>query len=374
MKRLLCAALAAVMLMSAAVLPVCSAQVETSAEAYALYCPDNGGLLLSSNPDERLSMASTTKIMTALITLEYAGKDNKTVEFTDEMTAEGSSMYLKAGERVTLDDLAVGMLMQSGNDAANAAAIAIAGSVEDFAGLMNARAADIGMDNTRFVTPSGLDDDGHYSTARDMALLMAEAMENPRFCEITAQTSMTVHFIEPRGKFVTYPNHNRLLRMYDSCIGGKTGYTDKSGRCLVTVSRRDGMTLIAVTLNDRHDWRDHISLYDFGFENYRAVHPDTDCPDTIDIAGGVCDTVSLYASAPPVIILPVDKAPALQAGIYLPAFVYAPVKADDTAGKIIYTVNGETVGETPLLYAEDVEYNDKKRSLLQFIKDLLKWH
>ena len=174
MKRLFCIALAAIMLVYVGVLPVSSAEVETSAQAYALYCPDNGELLLSSNPDKRLSMASTTKIMTALITLEHAASDNKTVEFTDEMTAEGSSMYLKVGERVTLDDLAVGMMMQSGNDAANAAAIAIAGSVGDFAALMNRRAAEIGMENTRFVTPSGLDDDGHYSTARDMALLMAE--------------------------------------------------------------------------------------------------------------------------------------------------------------------------------------------------------
>lgn len=362
------------MLVYVGVLPVSSAEVETSAQAYALYCPDNGELLLSSNPDKRLSMASTTKIMTALITLEHAASDNRTVEFTDEMTAEGSSMYLKVGERVTLDDLAVGMMMQSGNDAANAAAIAIAGSVGDFAALMNRRAAEIGMENTRFVTPSGLDDDGHYSTARDMALLMAEAMENPRFKEITAQTSMTVRFVEPEGKFVTYPNHNKLLRMYESCIGGKTGYTDKSGRCLVTAAHRDGMTLIAVTLNDRHDWFDHIALYDYGFESYCAVQPDTDLPDSIDIAGGVSDTAALYTAAPPVLILPRDKASALKAEIYLPAFVYAPVKADDTAGKIIYTADGETVGESPLLFAEDVEYNDTRRSLIQFIKDLLKWH
>ncbi len=374
MKRLFCIALAAIMLVYVGVLPVSSAEVETSAQAYVLYCPDNGELLLSSNPDKRLSMASTTKIMTALITLEHAASDNKTVEFTDEMTAEGSSMYLKVGERVTLDDLAVGMMMQSGNDAANAAAIAIAGSVGDFAALMNRKAAEIGMENTRFVTPSGLDDDGHYSTARDMALLMAEAMENPRFKEITAQTSMTVHFVEPEGKFVTYPNHNKLLRMYESCIGGKTGYTDKSGRCLVTAARRDGMTLIAVTLDDRHDWFDHIALYDYGFESYCAVQPDTDLPDSIDIAGGVSDTVALYTAAPPQLILPRDKASALKAEIYLPAFVYAPVKADDTAGKIIYTADGETVGESRLMFAEDVEYNDTRRSLIQFIKDLLKWH
>lgn len=374
MKRLLCIALAAIMLVSSSAVPVCSAQVETSARAYALYCPDNGELLLSLEPDLRLPMASTTKIMTALITLEHAASDNKTVEFTEEMTAEGSSMYLKAGEKVTLDDLAVGMLMQSGNDAANAAAIAIAGSIEGFASMMNLRAAEIGMENTRFVTPSGLDDDGHYSTARDMALLMAEAMENPRFGEITSQTSMTVHFIEPQGKFVTYPNHNKLLRMYESCIGGKTGYTDSSGRCLVTAARKDGLTLIAVTLNDRHDWRDHISLYDFGFESYCAVQPDTAFPGSVKVAGGVRDSAALYADAAPELILPVDKASAVKAEIYLPAFVYAPVKADDTAGIIIYTADGERVGERALLFAEDVEYNDKKRSLIQFIKDLLKWH
>lgn len=331
----------------------------TSAEAFILYCPDNGAELLSDNADKPLPMASTTKIMTSLLTLEYAGSDNKVVEFTDEMTAEGSSMYLKVGEKVTLDDLAVGMMMQSGNDAANAAAIAIAGSTESFAGLMNEKAAEIGMKNTHFVTPSGLDDDAHYSTARDMALLMAYALNNDRFAEITAQTSMTVSFTEPSDKRVTYPNHNKLLRLYDGCIGGKTGYTDKSGRCLVTAAKRGGLTLIAVTLNDRDDWDDHCALYDLGFENYRAIYPDDSFPEYLKLVGGTDDTVGLYAGLTSPLVVESSRADRINRKTYLPAFAYAPIKRGDTAGRIKYTIDGETIGEIPLLFASDEEYIDR---------------
>ena len=171
-------------------------------------------------------------------------------------------MYLKVGEKVRLSDLAVGMMMQSGNDAANAAAIAIAGSTDAFADLMNEKAREIGMENTHFVTPSGLDDEAHYSTARDMAKLMAYALKNDRFSEITAQTSADGAFYHAREQACTYPNHNRLLSLYEGCIGGKTGYTMTAGRCLVTAAKRGGMTLIAVTLDDRDDWDDHTALYD----------------------------------------------------------------------------------------------------------------
>ena len=142
--------------------------------------------------------ASTTKLMTSLITLEYADSADKVVTFTKDMTAEGSSMYLKVGEKVKLSDLAAGMMMASGNDAANAAAISIAGSAEKFSELMNNRAAVIGMKNTHFVNPSGLDDENHYSTAYDMALLMSYALENESFAKLTSQKSVTVEFSEPQ--------------------------------------------------------------------------------------------------------------------------------------------------------------------------------
>ena len=336
-----------------------------------LYCPDNGELLLSDNADQEMPIASTTKIMTTLITLEEAAKDNRVVEFTDDMIAEGSSMYLKRGEKVTLYDLAVGMMMQSGNDAANAAAIAVAGSIEDFAALMNEKARAIGMTHTHFVTPSGLDDEAHYSTAFDMALLMACALENEDFAHITSQTSMEVHFVYPADKFITYPNHNKLLRLYDDCIGGKTGYTDLAGRTLVTASKRDGLTLIAVTLNDHDDWDDHIALYDYGFENRQMKTFRID-ERQLDVVGGVKDSVMLQ----PVDVSAVvpSNSGEIKEQVILPAFVYAPVKAGESTGTVKFIMDGKLIAQAPITAAQSVDYDNRKRNIIDYIKDLLNWH
>lgn len=370
MKRLLSFALSLTVI-SLCIFSVHAQGVNTSAAAYVLYCPDNGEVLLSDNADTELPIASTTKIMTALLTLEEAAKDNRTVEFTDEMIAEGSSMYLKRGEKVTLYDLAVGMMMQSGNDAANAAAISIAGSIEDFAVLMNEKAQMIGMTHTHFVTPSGLDDEDHYSTAYDMALLMAYALQNEDFAYITSQTSMEVHFIYPADKFMTYPNHNKLLRMYDSCIGGKTGYTDTAGRTLVTAAERGGLTLIAVTLDDHDDWDDHVALYDHGFDHFMMQDFHTD-ERSIDVVGGTVDSVTLTADDVSA-VLPNDHED-IKVQIVLPAFLYAPVEKGDGVGKVSYIVDDEIVAQADITAAESVAYNDKKRSFIDYIKDLLHWH
>ncbi|MBQ4238118.1 MAG: D-alanyl-D-alanine carboxypeptidase [Ruminococcus sp.] len=345
--------------------------ISTSAEAFVLYCPDNGELLLSDNADQEMPIASTTKIMTTLITLEEAAKDNRVVEFTDDMIAEGSSMYLKRGEKVTLYDLAVGMMMQSGNDAANAAAIAVAGSIEDFAALMNEKAQAIGMTHTHFVTPSGLDDEAHYSTAFDMALLMACALENEDFAHITSQTSMEVHFVYPADKFITYPNHNKLLRLYDDCIGGKTGYTDLAGRTLVTASKRDGLTLIAVTLNDHDDWDDHIALYDYGFENRQMKTFRID-ERQLDVVGGVKDSVMLQ----PVDVSAVvpSNSGEIKEQVILPAFVYAPVKAGESTGTVKFIMDGKLIAQAPITAAQSVDYDNRKRNIIDYIKDLLNWH
>ena len=352
-------------------MPVNAEDIGCSARAYELYCADNGTVLLSDNADIKLPMASTTKIMTTLITLEEAEGDDRVITFTEDMTAEGSSMYLKVGEQVTLRDLAIGMMMQSGNDAANAAAISIAGSIEAFADMMNAKARDIGMENTHFVTPSGLGDDAHYSTAHDMALLMSYALQNDVFAEMTAQTSMTVDFTEPPGKRVSYPNHNRLLQMYDGCIGGKTGYTDTAGRCLVSAAKRDGMTLIAVTLGDPDDWDDHMRLYDYGFDNYAAVS--ADIPDVLDVVGGVSDNVTLSADSVTVIV-PKNRADDVKTRLYLPVFAYAPVSEGDTAGKAVFMLGGEEIGEITVSFAESVDVCCQKRSFINYLKDMFNWH
>ena len=196
-------------------------KVKTSAQSYILYCADNGEILAGKNIEKTMKPASTTKIMTTLLTLEYAASANKSVKFTEQFTAEGSSMYLKIGDVVTLKDLAAGMMMASGNDAANAAAISIAGSSEKFAEMMNTKASQIGMKNTHFVTPSGLDDEEHYTTAYDMALLMSYALENEDFAELTSQKSVAVDFIKPSGKRNVYNNHNKLLSRYDTVSAEK---------------------------------------------------------------------------------------------------------------------------------------------------------
>ena len=376
MKKLFCAFCICVIL-AIAELPVCAKEVDTSAAAFVLYCADNGKVLLSANEDRRLPMASTTKIMTTLLTLEAAAEENRVVEFTDEMTAEGSSMYLRKGEKVRLYDLAVGMMMQSGNDAANAAAIGIAGSIEGFSALMNEKAREIGMSDTHFVTPSGLDDEAHYSTAHDMALLMTYALNNDDFAYLTAQTSMEVHFVYPADRFVTYPNHNKLLRLYDACVGGKTGYTDQSGRCLVTAAKRDDITLVAVTLDDPDDWDDHIALYDYGFENYTAVQPAAEgC--ALPVMGGVGDSVSLYSDDSQLLVIPKDSGDHIKTQTFLPPFAYAPVEEGDIAGKIVYTLDGNVIGERPLYYSESVAYDNRKRGFFEWLKDLLRirktWH
>lgn len=370
MKRLLSGIVAFIMLALLS-LSAHAEGVGTSARAFVLYCANNGEVLSAENPDEKLPMASTTKLMTTLLTLEAADKDNKVVEFTEEMTAEGSSMYLKVGEKVTLYDLAVGMMMQSGNDAANAAAIALAGSVEGFASMMNEKAAEIGMKNTHFVTPSGLDDDAHYSTARDMATLMAYALGNGAFREMTAQTSMTVDFVEPEDKRVTYPNHNRLLNLYDSCIGGKTGYTMTAGRCLVTAAERDGLTLVAVTLDDRDDWDDHMALFDYGFEHYAVYAPDNSRDIRVDVVGGVGDEAAVYTALTTDMVVPRDRLGDIEARIFLSPFLYAPVGRGDIVGEISYTLDGKSIGKSRLLSADNIAYNSRRRGFFEYLKDVL---
>lgn len=321
-----------------------------SAQSAVLYCVNDGKVYFSKNENSKMKNASTTKILTALIALEEAQKDNKKVKFTKEMTAEGSSMYLELGNVITLKDLAVGMMTCSGNDAANAAALSISGSFEEFSKKMNLRVKQLGMKNTNFVTPSGLDDENHYSTAYDLALLMSYALENKDFAEITSQKSITVDFIEPKDKTHTYTNHNRLLSMYEYCIGGKTGYTLSAGRCLVTAAQKNGLTFVCVTLNDRNDWKDHQSLYEYGFSNYTLCG----CDDTsffveTAVVGGNEDFVTVGSDRKYDVVLDIENAQKVVRTVYLDNFLYAPVNDGDYVGKVVYTLNSEILAETPLI-------------------------
>ena len=236
--------------------PAVAEALEVSATAAVLMDADMGQVLYEKNGDRQMLIASTTKIMTALVVLEHAAPDD-VITVTPDHMAEGSSMYLKAGETVRVEELLYGLLLCSGNDAA-LALTECAGGLTPFVALMNEKAAALGMAHTSFANPNGLDADGHYSTARDMAVLAAAAMENPTFRRICSSRSVTI------GQR-TMENHNRLLRQVEGCVGLKTGYTRAAGRTLVSCTERDGCRLVAVTLQDGNDWADHAALYDYGF-------------------------------------------------------------------------------------------------------------
>ncbi len=351
--------------------------LQTSAKSAALICAESSQVIYSKNMDEKLSMASTTKIMTALIALEEAATNNKEVTITQDMLpVEGSTMGLRVGYKLTLYALAQGMLLISGNDAAHCAAIAIAGSTDEFAKLMNQKAKQIGMNNTNFVTPSGLDDENHYSTAYDMALLGAYAMDNDSFKDIASSKKMKVKYIQP-DKTCEYLNSNRLLRSYDGCIGVKTGFTKKSGRCLVTCAQRDGKKLIAVTLNDPNDWKDHSEMFDYGFENCKSIYLDSsDLSFQTNIVGSPdANTLNVALLEQPKVTLISEKdADDIQRVVNLPQFVYAPVKEGDILGEVEYKKDGKTLACTKLIAKDninsykEIDINDEEKNKFSFLK------
>ena len=259
MKRLLAAALAAGSMLCQ--VPTAQA-VGTSASSAILMEAESGRVLYEQNAHEERLIASITKLMTALVALESGHDLEETVTVGEACTrAEGSSLYLRPGEEISLKGLLYGVMLRSGNDAALAVAEHCGGSVEEFVGRMNEKAAQLGMVNSHFANPNGLNAEGHYSSAYDMALLARACLENEALAEIAATKSATVD-----GRVLT--NHNKLLWQYEGCIGLKTGYTEKAGRTLVSAAQRDGMTLICVTLSDPNDWADHAALFDWGFSNY----------------------------------------------------------------------------------------------------------
>lgn len=234
----------------------CAFAMDVSATAAVLMDADNGEVLFEKNADRKMLIASTTKIMTALVVLDHGGLQHLVTVKQSHMV-EGSSMYLKPGEQVTVEELLYGLLLCSGNDAALVLAD-YCGGVTEFVTKMNEKAQQLGMVNSSFANPNGLDDEAHYSTARDMAILASYAAKNEAFMRICSTKSVTIN-----GR--TMQNHNRLLREVDGCIGMKTGFTKAAGRTLVSCVQRDGHRLVAVTLQDGNDWADHAALYDYGF-------------------------------------------------------------------------------------------------------------
>lgn len=249
--------------------------MDVSATAAILMDADSGEVLFEKNADRKMLIASTTKIMTALVVLD-CGALNRVVTVKQSHMVEGSSMYLKPGEQVTVEELLYGLLLCSGNDAALVLAD-YCGGVTEFVAKMNEKAQRLGMVNSSFANPNGLDDEAHYSTAHDMAILASYAAKNATFMRLCSTQSVTIN-----GRIMN--NHNRLLREVDGCIGMKTGFTKAAGRTLVSCVQRDGHRLVAVTLQDGNDWADHAALYDYGFAQ---LTENTDRTAWLALPGGI---------------------------------------------------------------------------------------
>lgn len=327
------------------IFPFTAYGADNSAQSAIVIDSDTGIILYEKNAYEERSIASTTKIMTALLAVE-SGKLNESVKITDEMLrTEGSSLGLRAGDSLSLSDLVTGMMLTSGNDSANSVAYFLSGGLEEFAALMNKRASEIGMNSTYFVTPSGLDEGGHHSTAYDMALLTAEAVKNETFCSIVSKKSADIMIGKNK---VTVYNHNKLLARDKNFFGVKTGYTKKAGRCLVSAKKYNGNILICVTLNAPDDWNDHINLMKSCEQKYNEY----EIADTIDInvVGGNENTVKASYGKKYYILSD------LRLEIYHSPFLYAPVMQGDTIGYVCVYLNEKMIERLPIEADEDVKY------------------
>lgn len=342
--------------------------IGVSAKSAILIEAESGEVIWSKNSDQRLPMASTTKIMTALVAIE-SGDVKRTVSVSPKAVGvEGSSVYLYANEKLTLEDLIYAMLLESANDAAAAIAIEVGGSIEGFAELMNRKAEELGLENTHFENPHGLDGETHYTTARELAIIAREAYSNEALKSIFSTYKKTIPLNETEGVRLLI-NHNKLLKSYAGATGIKTGFTKKSGRCLVSAAERDGLSLIAVTINAPDDWNDHKNMLDLGFS---LIEEKTLCTAgeytyTVAVAGGKDDHVTAKNADTVRIILP-RNSQKIEYKIELPRFLYAPVKEGETVGRMVFYIDGKEIASSDIVVASSVEKTPTKKRLFDIFK------
>ena len=304
---------------------------------------ESGRVLYGHNAHKPRLIASTTKLMTALVAVERAVDLDETVTVKGEwLGSEGSSIYLRAGEEITLRGLLYGLLLQSGNDAAMVIACHTAGSMEEFVELMNRRAAELGMKDSSFANPSGLDHENHYSTPYDMALLARACLDNSTVAELCATKSITVGTR-------TFVNHNKLLWRCEGCVGMKTGFTEKAGRTLVSAAVRDGQTLICVTLNDGDDWNDHRKLLDYGFRTYprQVLCRAGEVLGAVAVEGSLIPTMPVAAKGE--LGYPLKAGEQLVPEVELLRSATAPLPPGVQLGELRWRLDGEVVAQMPLV-------------------------
>ena len=319
-----------------------------SARSAILLDATTGRVLYEKNADQKSLIASTTKIMTALVVCERCNVLDRMRVPKEAVGIEGSSMYLSEGEILTVQELLYGLMLHSGNDAAVALAIYCGGTVEGFSQLMNDKARSLGMHNSNYENPNGLDSENHYSTARDLAILAAYAMENPVFSKIVSTKTTTMGNRSLR-------NHNKLLWLLEGADGVKTGYTRAAGRILVSSASRSGRRLVAVTIADPNDWSDHITMMENGFNQYNQCEIITKGAvlGSVEVAGGESGRVDLIANESFMYSLAEDE----HVQIKLPShgFVYAPIAEYQEAGTAQLYLNDRCIGSVSLIFGQTVE-------------------
>ncbi len=362
-------------LVACLIVNVSGAELSVSADSAILMCADTGEIIYEKNAYEKRGIASTTKIMTALLAFEKGNVNKTVIAEKDDVTVEGTSMGLKAGDKVTVSTLVSGMLLESGNDGANVTATAIGGNREKFIRMMNDKAKILNMKNTSFKNPSGLTEEGHYSTAYDMALLASYAVQNEEFCNICSLKSIRVFYGGP-DYYRTFYNHNKLLGKVDGVFGVKTGFTKASGRCLVSAAKRGDVTLVAVTLKAPDDWRDHEKLLEYGFSV--VEQKEIKLKDTVKIS--VVGSHSSYINAvakEPLKVYTYSSNAKIKIEIYCEKFLYSGVKKGDTVGfvralgymdKVLCEVELESISDAHISFSPVEKPITIKDKIIKFLE------
>ncbi len=340
-----------------------------SAQAYAVIDIQSGRLLHANNATTPLEMASTTKIMTCIVAIETSDLDEIVLVDDRAVGTEGSSIYLKHGEEIRLGDLLYGLMLQSGNDAANAIAYYISGDIASFSAKMNAKAREIGALNTNFVNPSGLSDANHYTTAEDLAKICAYAMRNETFAAIVSTRNITIPALNAAGIDRTITNKNRLLSLYEGATGIKTGYTKSAGKCFCGSAERDGFSLAVVTLNTADTFTDAIELLDQAYADYTQVTFLTRGEYLKSIPIDTGGTKRLYAPQDLTYPLLEDEIDDVRIEITTEPILHAPMSAGEKIGQIELFIGSELQFTLDITLDKDIEY---KQTFLDKILSLFK--
>jgi len=338
--------------------------IQVSGQSAIVMDVETGRVLYEKNIYSKLPMASTTKIMTALLAIENMPLDKRVKINSNAQGIEGSSIYLKANEEVKAIDLIYGLMLRSGNDAAVAIAYEVSGSIDAFAELMNTRAKEIGTQNTNFINPNGLHDNSHYTTAYDLGLITREALKNPIFKEVVK----TKFYTADRDGYKHFANKNKTIDICEGGDGVKTGYTMKSGRCLVASATRNNMQLIAITLND-YNWFDTTKqLLDESFNVYTpyTLFNKTQIITKINVTEGTSKQISISPFKESIIPLNEGEEEKLLTVIDIPKSLDAPIKRGDKVGKMTTYLDGKIINTTYLIANQSIEKQTFKDKIKDF--------